>query len=172
MAIERWRSGSNNDDNVPARPDNPFNRLQREMNRLFETFLEGSPVQQRNTSQTSQGEVATRQGQFTPRLDISEDASQLKVAAELPGMSQDDIGVTASDDSMTIEGEKTYESEEENENFHRTERSYGYFKRTIPMPSNVDVDGAEATFKEGVLNVRVPKTGESEDRKTLQISTD
>jgi HSP20 family protein len=170
MALEKWRPfGSSRDENMPARRSNPMQRFQQEMNRLFEDVFQGSSMMQRREG-GQQGGPMTRRGRFTPRIDISEDASQLKVSAELPGMDEGDVEITATRDTMTIQGEKTYESEEQDENFHRTERSYGYFKRTIPMPADADIEGAEATFHNGVLDVRVPKTGEGREQKKLEIS--
>lgn len=159
--MQRWNPFRRDENSELARRDSSFQRLQQEMNRLFEDFFNESSMLTRSREDGLRG--------FSPRVDISEDAESLKISAELPGMSQDDVEITATADSLTIQGEKRSESEEEDEGVFRTERSYGFFKRTIPLPVGADVDGAQATFDNGVLNIRLPKTGESEGRK-LEIT--
>lgn len=160
----RSGDGSSGDGSMTRRGGrDPFRRLQNEMNRLFENFGSGMSWSGGSSMQRSGFE-----GGFSPRVDVSEDAESLKINAELPGMNADDVEITATEDSVTIKGEKKSESTEKGDDFFHSERSYGYFKRSIPLPVDADTDNAEATFKDGVLNIRMPKTGESK-AKRLEI---
>ena len=160
--MQRWNPFRRKDGDDLSPRGSSFQRLQQEMNRLFEDFFDDSSMLTRSRDQSLRG--------FSPRVDISEDAESLKISAELPGMTKDDVEITATDDSLTIQGEKRSESEQEQEEgVFRTERSYGFFKRTIPLPVGAEVDRAQATFDNGVLNIRLPKTGETKGRK-LEIS--
>jgi HSP20 family protein len=107
-----------------------------------------------------QSEVA-----ISPALDVAETDSEYKITAELPGMSRDDIDVTLEQGRLTISGTKEEEQKEEKENYVRTERSYGSFTRTVPLPATVDEENIEANFKDGVLSLRLPKTEEARGRK-------
>ena len=94
---------------------------------------------------------------FAPSVDVSEDGNALKVTAELPGMSKEDVKLQIDNDMLVISGEKKSQSENKNEGAFRTERYYGYFQRAIPLPEDVSCESAEANFKDGVLTVRFPK---------------
>lgn len=112
------------------------------------------------------GEGAT----FSPSLDLSESDSEIKVTAELPGMDENDVNVSLAHNVLTISGEKKDEHEEKNENFHRIERSYGSFKRSVTLLQEVDPDSVEATFKNGVLTVVLPKTRKAQEEvKKIQV---
>lgn len=174
MAITEWSPFGRDDEDVPSRRRRrnapAFRNLQREMNRLFDDFFENSALRRTRGDRTPSNS-STRS--FRPRIDVSEDDESLKVSAELPGLDKEDIQLTADDDSLTIRGEKSYETEEEDEDegYYRSERSYGYFQRRIPFPVDVDTSEAKATFQDGVLDVRFPKTGESSGER-LEIETD
>jgi HSP20 family protein len=101
-----------------------------------------------------------------PAIDLYEDKDDIVVKAELPGMSKDDIAVSLSDHMLTIKGEKKKEEEIKEENYYRCERSYGSFLRTLELPKDVHPDKVEASFKNGVLQVRMPKT---EEAKTQEV---
>lgn len=94
---------------------------------------------------------------FWPRLDVSEDASDLKVVVELPGLSRDDFRVELHDGALVISGEKRYESEHREDGFYRTERGFGAFRRVVPLPSNVDLDTVDARHDRGLLTIRIRK---------------
>lgn len=100
-----------------------------------------------------------------PSVDISEGKKDITVKAEIPGVDAKDIDVTISGKLMTIKGEKKQEKEEKEENYHRMERSYGYFSRTIELPCEVDAERVDASYKKGVLKVELKKTRESESRR-------
>lgn len=143
---------------VPVRreEEHPIYSLQREMNRLFDEFFR-TPLWERF------GEFpgfAKEQiwGDITPRLDMSETDKELVVNVELPGMTEKDIDVSITKDLLTISGEKKQEKEEREKGWYRMERQYGSFSRSIPLPYEVESDKAEATFKNGVLSIKLPKS--------------
>jgi HSP20 family protein len=102
---------------------------------------------------------------FTPDVDVAETDKEYRVTAELPGLSKDDIEISLEEGTLTISGEKREEKKEEKENYWRTERSYGSFVRRIPLPTGVNEDAVEASFKDGVLTITLPKTEETRGKK-------
>ena len=103
-----------------------------------------------------------------PAMDVYEESDEVVVKTEIPGLSKDDIEVNLSDSTLTITGEKKREKEVEEENYYRCERSFGSFSRTVELPSHVKTEQAKATFKDGVLEVRLPKT-EDAKRKPIKV---
>ena len=103
-------------------------------------------------------------GEIAPSIDIYEEGDDVVVKAELPGMKKEDIEVNLSDDSITISGEKKKEEKVERKGYFRHERSYGSFARSFSLPSEVRTDDAKAEFRDGVLEIRVPKTEEAKKR--------
>lgn len=102
---------------------------------------------------------------LAPAVDVSETDEDYRVSVELPGISKDDIEVTVDQGRLNIQGEKKEEEREEEEDYLRVERSYGSFSRSIPLPSSVDEDNIEASYDEGVLSCRLPKTGEARGKR-------
>lgn len=102
-------------------------------------------------------------------LDMYEEGDQVVVKAEVPGLKKEEIEVNFSEDVLTITGEKRKEEKVENKDYYRLERSYGTFSRSIRLPFDVQSDKASASFKDGVLEVRVPKSEESK-QKTRKIT--
>ncbi len=107
--------------------------------------------------------------QWLPTVDVSETDDQVIVRAEVPGMDKKDISITMSDGLLTIQGEKKQETEEEKENYRFVERRYGSFSRSLRVPSGVDADKIEASYKDGVLKVAIPKS-ESEKSRKIEIT--
>lgn len=99
-----------------------------------------------------------------PAVDVYEEKDAVVVKAELPGMEKDDIEVTLTGTTLTLKGEKKKEEEVKERDFYRCERSYGSFSRIIPLPADVKPDLVKATFNNGVLEVRLPKTDEAKKR--------
>jgi len=102
---------------------------------------------------------------FVPVFDISENEKEYSVIAELPGIDEKDIEVTLLDGILTVKGEKKQETEDKEETYHRIERRYGSFVRSFRIPDKVETDKINATFKDGVLRLTVPKSGESKVTK-------
>jgi HSP20 family protein len=106
--------------------------------------------------------------EFAPSVDIFEEGDDIVVKAEVPGMGKEDLDVRLDEETITISGEKKAEEKTEKKGYYRHERSYGSFYRSFRLPAEVQTDKAKATFKEGVLEVRVPKTEEAK-KKTKRI---
>lgn len=98
---------------------------------------------------------------FTPRVDVTEDKNNLYVHAEIPGVDKKDIKINVVGDELTISGEKKSEEKDENKNYFRIERSGGSFSRSFTLPAEVVIDKIEAEYKDGVLNITLPKTEEA-----------
>jgi len=110
--------------------------------------------------------LAQTMGQMEyPALNVSEDEKNITVEAELPGMESKDIDISLQNNMLVLQGEKRFEDEKKEGNYHRIERSYGSFSRTIPLSSSVDEDKAKASFKKGVLTVTLPKQGVEQGKK-------
>lgn len=146
--------------NVPIKRSDadPFEALHREINRVFENFSRGffglSPFSLNALEESHWGE-------FAPRVDVREDDKEIEVTAELPGMDEKDVQVSLSNDALLIRGEKKTEREEKGKDWCRMERSFGSFNRSIPLPDAIDSGKAEATFKKGLLTVKIPKRAEA-----------
>jgi len=106
-----------------------------------------------------------RELELSPAVDVTETDAEYKVSAELPGLTRDDIEVTLQEGRLTISGQKKEETREEKQSYLRVERSYGSFSRTIPLPSSVQEDAVEATFRDGVLSILLPKTAQARGKK-------
>jgi len=108
--------------------------------------------------------------EISPTVDIFEEAGDVVVKAELPGMRKEDIDVKLTENTVTISGEKKKEEKVEKKNYYRMERSYGSFTRAFSLPAEVQTDKAKAQFTEGILQIRVPKTEEAKKKeKKVQI---
>ncbi len=129
---------------VPSRPIfNVFGSLQREIDRLFEDF---SPTFATGRAPT---DVKTR-------MDLAETKDGLELTVELPGLEEKDVNVAVGDGILTVSGEKTFESESKDKNYHFVERGYGSFSRSVELPAGVKADDIKATMSKGVLKVEIP----------------
>jgi HSP20 family protein len=141
----RW-----NEKNPLTRTDgDPFSSLQREINQLFESFFEDSPLKF-----VERGGAAL----MVPKLDLSETDKEVHVTAEMPGLKEEDIEVEFIGDALRIRAEKKDERDEKQHHFHRVERSFGVFERIVPIPADINREQAQATYKNGVLTITLPKT--------------
>jgi HSP20 family protein len=121
--------------------------IQDEMNRLFEDFFH-RPAQA--------GEV----GAWAPVMDVSESDDKLTVRMDLPGVSKEDVSIQIVGNSLQVKGEKKQEKEVKEENYHRIERTYGSFYRSVELPTRVVAENITARFKDGVLTIELPKAEE------------
>jgi HSP20 family protein len=112
--------------------------------------------------------AALDQAVWAPQVEMFRRGDRIVVRADLPGLRKDDVRVEVDDGVLTISGERSEEHEEDRGDFYRSERSYGQFYRAIPLPEGVTADQAEATFKDGVLEVTIPAPKQSE-RKARQV---
>ncbi len=139
---------------APAQRDqDPFQALQREMNRLFDDMLRGVP---RSATPAELPAAA-----FPLDIDVKETPSEYVLTADLPGIDQKDIEVTLDNDTLTIKGERKAEKTEKGETWQIMERSYGSFYRALALPFAADAAKVQASFEKGVLTIRVPKPTET-----------
>jgi HSP20 family protein len=148
---------------LPVRREeqDPFLSLRQEWDRMFDEFFEGRALAPWGQEWTG----------FAPSVDVVETDKEVKVTAELPGMEAEDVDVTVSHGTLTLKGEKKEEHEEEGEGYYRSERSYGSFQRSIPLPTTVETEQAEAAFEKGVLTVTFPKTVTEETGKKIALKS-
>lgn len=144
---------------APWRPFRELDRIRREMDRLWDSFFERRPARVEEVSE------------WFPSLDVSETDTDYIVKVEVPGIDPKDINISLMNNLLTIKGEKKQEKEEKDENYHLIERSYGSFTRSIRLPSQVQSDKINATYKNGVLKITLPKTEEAK-KKEIKIQVE
>lgn len=138
----------------------PLETIQDNINRMFDDMLGGNfPI--------LGDDVESRE--WMPLVDIRENGDSFVVEADLPGMSKDDIHVDIQDHTLTIRGEKKFEEKTTEGNYMRHERAYGSFFRSLTLPMNVDSEKIKAKYKDGVLQLTLPKT---EEAKPKQITVE
>ena len=135
----------------------PFRELEDMSERLNRVF---SRPTLRNT-----GKENLTVADWMPTVDISETESEYLIKAELPEVRKEDVKVTVENGVLTLQGERRQEKEEKGRRFHRVERSYGSFSRTLTLPEGVDADAVSAEFDRGVLNVHIPKPEQVKPRR-------
>ena len=109
--------------------------------------------------------VFSGEDEWIPAFDISENDKEYVVSAELPGIDIKDVDITISDGILSVKGEKKHETEDKGENYHRIERHYGSFHRSFRIPGRVESDKVDASFKDGILKVLLPKAEGTETKK-------
>ena len=139
MTLVRWR------------PFRDFSGLQDEMNRMMDRFISPEMFNDSELAYPSNWHF---------NVDIAENKDEFEVVAELPGLKKNEIHISFKEGALVIEGERKEEKEEKEKNFHRTERRYGKFCRTFNLGNRVKVDAIDASYKDGVLKVRLPKVEE------------
>ena len=153
----------------PARATiSPFSLMRRfseEMDRLFGDFNLGAPGFGRELGRLADLETST----WLPQVEMFERNGKLNIRADLPGLSKDDIDVDISNDAVVIRGERQQEKEDSGEGYYRSERSYGSFYREIPLPSGVNPEEANATFRDGVLEITMPAPERQSQRRRIEI---
>jgi HSP20 family protein len=147
---------------TPWRPFMDLSRWDRDMERIMGDFFgrRARPWWPERWLRAEPMEITA------PAIDLFEEKDDIVVKAELPGIEKDNIEVNLTDHHLTIKGEKKKEEEVKEENYYRSERSYGSFVRTLELPKDVHADKVKASFKNGILEVRLPKT---EEAKTKEV---
>ena len=102
---------------------------------------------------------------FVPAVDIYEDADKLTLKLEIPGINEKDLDVRVEDNTLTVKGERKFEAEEKEENFHRIERAYGSFYRAFTLPSTVETENVQARYNAGVLKLELKKKPEAQPKQ-------
>ena len=141
MTIVRWE------------PLRELSSVHADMNRLVDAMFQSSAAAQ------SRG--------WTPAMDLAETADAFVLRADLPGVSQEDVGIELEDTVLTVSGERKSDHETKGEGFYRVERAFGRFSRSLTLPKGVDPEAIAASFTDGVLEVRIPKP---EQRKPRRIA--
>jgi HSP20 family protein len=152
MAMERWRPFGGSAERWPDVSD-----IQQEVNRLFDSFF-GRPAQTRSLERF-----------WAPLADMYETKDDLVLKFEIPGVSEKDLSVSITGDVLTLKGERKLNQELKDESYHRLERVYGKFERAIPLPMPVQADRVKATYRDGVLEITLPK---AEEVKPKEIRID
>jgi HSP20 family protein len=134
-------------------PFEGMRNMQDRINRLFGETFGGYPATREETYK----------GAWTPPVDICEDKDNIVVKAELPGMKKDDVLIEIKDNVLTLTGERKHEQETKQENYHRIERVYGKFSRSFTLPDSVKVHKLQANYKDGVLEITLPKAEEAKE---------
>lgn len=134
-------------------PFDMMDRMTEEMDRMFERVFGDIGMPRRSWMARSPLRSLQRENMWAPRLEAFQKADRFIVRAELPGLKKDDVQVDVTDNALTIHGERHEEHEEDREGYYHSERQYGQFYRTIPLPEGVIADSARASFKNGVLEV-------------------
>lgn len=142
-------------------PADPLAGIRGQMDRLFEDAL-------RRLGDGESGGALLR-----PHLDISEGKAGYKIEVEIPGVDRQDVTVALEGDTLVIRGEKRHEREESDEQVHCVERSYGAFERLLSLPEDADADRIEASFRRGVLKLRIPRrAGSQPATRRVEIQAD
>jgi HSP20 family protein len=141
-------------------PFRDFDRMRQDMDRFWGSFFERG--------------ISRRRGEmddWLPSLDVAETKNEVVVKAEVPGMDPKDLDISLSDGILTIKGEKKREKEEKEEDYHLIERSYGSFVRSVQLPAKVRSDKIQASYKNGVLSITLPKAEEAK-KKEVKIKVE
>ncbi len=155
--------------NPSGRAYEPLLQVHREIDRIFDNFFHGFGLSAADAMRPLTGLVES--GLLKPKADLSATDKEYRLTVEIPGVSEKDLTLAISGNSLTIRGEKKQEKEEKEKEFYRIERSYGSFQRVLTLPEDVDLDGIGAGFKDGVLTVTMPRKEVAEDAvKTIEIN--
>jgi HSP20 family protein len=139
----------------------PLRALQRfadEVDRMFDDFGFG-----RRWSTPLWGETGVEA--WAPDVEVFQKHNELTIKADLPGLKKDEVSVDITDDAVTIQGERKQEHQEEREGYYRSERSYGSFRRVVPLPEGAISEQAKAIFRDGVLEITIPAPPASKGRR-------
>jgi HSP20 family protein len=140
MTITRWD------------PFREMNSLQSTLNRVFQDYGRGN-------------DELLNSGSFVPPVDIYEDQNGITLKMEVPGVSQQDINISLENNTLTVTGERKFEKNEKEENFHRIERRYGAFARSFTLPNTVDAEKVHAAYENGILNIQLAKRAEAKPKQ-------
>jgi len=138
-------------------PFKELSTLRDQIDRLFDSFFGRVPS------------IIEKETAWVPAINLEETDDSYVVQAELPGLKKNEIKVSITEDSVTISGERKIEKEEKGKTFHRVEMSYGKFQRTLSLPGEIMPDKAKASYKDGILTIKLPK---SEKAKVKEIEVE
>lgn len=145
---------------------NPYRAMREMMDSMFEEMFSDWPIMRIRPFEW-------RIQEFTPIIDVIDEENRIRVEAEVPGMSPEDLELTITGDSLILKGEKKEEKEQEERGAHYRERSFGSFQRSVSLPSDIERDKVEASFRNGVLHVILPKSVQAmEQAKKIVIKSE
>lgn len=145
----------------------PVAHMRHEMDRLFDNFFSGSGATPFSSDLFT---PLAASNLLKPKVDVGATGREYSITVEVPGVRQEDVKIEIANNTMTISGEKKQEQEEKDKNYYRVERFYGSFQRVLSLPEDADQEQVQATFKNGVLTVRMPrKTLPQSDVKRIEI---
>jgi HSP20 family protein len=160
------RSWAPNAASLGLSPFSLVRRMMEDMDLMLDEFGTGRTFGTTRWSDIGRGVPAAV---WTPAIEMFQRDGQLVVRTDLPGMSPEDVRIEVTDDTLTIEGERRSEVEVEDEDFYRSERTYGRFSRVIALPDGVDAENAQARFENGVLEVTIPLAQEASRGRRVEI---
>jgi HSP20 family protein len=149
-------------------PFGTLSRLEQDMERMFNEFRRRPLLSFWEPDRWWPGRTL---GLQMPAVDVYEEKDDVVVKAEIPGLSKEEIEVTLTDSTLTIQGERKKEEETKEKNYYCSERSSGSFARRLELPADVKADQAKASFKDGILEIRLPKTEEAK-KKAVKVKVD
>ena len=152
---------------LPERHYAPMLQVHRDIDRIFDSFFRGFDLP--FPASMRPFEVFGEGGLLKPRADLSATDTEYQLTVEIPGVSEKDVSLDITGDTMTIRGEKRQEKEEKDKDYYRIERSYGSFQRVLSLPDDVDQDHITASFKNGVLTVTMPRQAVSGGNEVKKI---
>lgn len=141
-----------------SRPEFSLARLRSEMDNLFDRMI-------RDPFGAAFGDETGTELSWGPQIDLAESEKDVTVTAELPGVDPKDVEIKVTDNVLTISGEKRHEREEKKRDYHYIERQHGAFHRSVALPSSVDSEKVDATFKNGVLTITLSKRPDAQARR-------
>jgi len=148
----------------------PMMQLQREIDHLLNNFFRDFDLPTMGSFNTLM--PLDDAGLLKPRVDLSANDHEYQLTLEIPGVTEKDVSLSVSGNTLTIKGEKKQEKEEKDKEFYRIERNYGSFQRVLSLPEDVDQDGVKATFKNGVLIVTMARKAIAKsDAKQIEITS-
>jgi HSP20 family protein len=149
---------------IPARAPSPFE----EMDRLFESFFPRGWMRPFRWERPSFGEMMAPIEGRVPRVDVLDQDEKIVVRAEVPGVEKKDLEISTTENTVTIRGTTHREEKEEKGDYYRCEIARGEFSRTVALPGEIDGTKAKATFKDGMLELALPKVAKSK-RHTIKV---
>ena len=147
----------------------PFDRLERRMNQLFDHLSSPWPTVRRSQQSSSGDNQLATMDFISPAVDVCETDKGWNIHVELPGVKKEDIKIDASENAVTLTAESKYSKDYTRDNMRYQERRLGTYSRTIPLPNTVERDKIDANYKDGVLSLFLPK-GEASQPRTITIS--
>ena len=172
LATRRGSSAGSPYGGYGSGPFSTMRRITEEMDRLFESFGLGRSFFPSEFGQGAQFGYADPQGtaaQWAPHVDVVERDGKLLIAADLPGVKKEDVKVEINQDSVTIQGQRHQERTSSDRGYYQSERGYGSFYRSIPLPEGANTESASATFRDGVLQIEVQAPSQQAGGRTLEI---